>query len=45
MPVLESSDIVDALPLEDLPPAYTSVDTAAGSAGQQSTGPTFIPQL
>lgn len=38
MPVLESPALNDnALPLEDLPPAYTSVDASAGGLGPQDT--------
>lgn len=40
----ESSDNDDALPLKNLPPAYTYVEASTSSLGQQGTGSIWIDQ-
>lgn len=45
VPVFEPSDDDIALPLEDLPPAYTSENSSAGNIGHQGTGSPVTPTL
>ena len=44
IPVSQPSDDDDTLPLEDIPPAYTSVDASTDSLGQQDGGSSVSPQ-